>query len=162
MYLQYYARLAAFATCFGGNDHSLHKVAILFNRCSRTEYYFPLSCLRTSENVLETLAAIHGVSILVTVVVTVGGVTPAFEAKLSLAMMSKVVTYGHKEEEYRERLGILKGKRLLQRYKLGRYYHSRVVWSRSVSGPYPPHSKKAPPAFECCEVCDGKSPLKFL
>ena len=157
MYLQYYARLAAFATCFGGDDHSLQKVTILFNRCFRTGYYFPLSCLRKSENVLETLAAIHGVSISV----TVGGVTPAFEAKLSLAMMSKVIAYGHKEEEYRERMVILKGKRRLQRYKLGRYYDSKVVWSRSVFGPYPPHLKKAPPAFECCEVCDGTPPLKF-
>ncbi len=86
-YLYYYARLAAFATRFGGHDHSLQKVAILFNRCFRKGYYFPMSCLRTSQNVPERLAAIHDVG----QSVTVGGVTPAFEMKLSFAMMSKQI-----------------------------------------------------------------------
>ena len=156
-YLQYYARLAAFATCFGGNDHSLQRVAILFNRCFRKGYYFPLSCLRASQNVLETLAAIHSIRHSV----TVGGVTPAFEARLSLAMMNKGIAYEPKEEIYGERVLILKGKKRLQRYKLGRYYDSKNVWSPSVLGPYPLQSEKGPPAYECCEVCDGKPPLTF-
>lgn len=155
IYLQYYARLADFATCFGGDGHSLQKVVVLFNRCFREGYYFPLSCLRTSQNVLETLAAIHGVRHSV----TVGGVTPAFEAKLSLAMMSKAIACVPKEERYGERMVISKGKRRPQRYKLRRYYDSKKVWSRNVFGPYPPHSIMAPPAYECCEVCDGKPPL---
>lgn len=157
MYLQYYARLADFANCFGGDNHSLQKVAVLFNKCFREGYYFPLSCLRTSQNVLETLAAIHGVRHSV----TVGGVTPAFEAKLSLAMMSKAIAWVSKEEKHGERRMTFKGKRRPQRYKLGRYYDSKKVWSRSVFGPYLPHLIMAPPAYECCEVCDEKPPLIF-
>lgn len=157
MYLQYYARLALFAACFGGDDHSLQEVAILFNKCFQRGYYFPLSCLRTSQNVLETLAAIHGVRISV----NVGGVTPEFEAKLSLAMMSKVIAYVPKEEQHGKRMVVFKGKRRLQLYQTGRYYDSKNVWSRSVLGPYPPHLEKAPLAFLCCEVCDEKPPLTF-
>ncbi|KAF6238904.1 hypothetical protein HO173_002776 [Letharia columbiana] len=157
VYLEYYARLAAFATGFGGDDHSLQNVAILFNRCFRKGHYFPLSCLRTSQNVLETLAAIHGVRHSV----TVGGVMPAFEAKLSLAMMSRAIAYVPKEEKYGQRMVMYKGKRRLQRYKLGRYYDSNNVWSRSVLGPYQPHSKEASPAYGCCEVCDERPPLTF-
>lgn len=152
MYLKYYARLAAFATCFGGDNHSLEKIGILFNQCFSSGYYFPLSCLRTSQNVLETLAAIHGVRHSV----TVGGVTPAFEAKLSLAMMSPEIACVPKEETYGMRMVSYKGKRRLQSYKLGRYYDSKKEWSRSVLGPYPTYSK---PRYECCEVCDGKPPL---
>lgn len=155
MYLQYYARLEAFGTCFGGDDHSLQKVTILFNRCFRRGYYFPLSCLRTSQNVLETLAAIYGVELSV----IVGGVTPAFEAKLSLAMMSKAIACEPRQEEYGMRMVKHKGKRRLQAYKLGSYYDSKKVWYRL--GPYPPHSRKAPPAYECCEVCDTMPPLTF-
>ena len=151
MYFKYYERLAAFAACFGGDDHSLHKVAIFFNRCLRKEDYFPLSCLRTSQNVLETLAAIHGVRHSV----TVGGVTPTFEAKLSLAMMSEDVAYEPEEETYGERTVRFRGKNRLQRYKLRRYYEPKNVWSQNVLGPYPPHSIEALPAYECCEVCDG-------
>ena len=157
MYLEYYARLAAFATCFGGDDHSLQKVAILFNRCFRRGYYFPLSCLRTSQNVLEALAAIHGVRHSV----TLGGVTPAFEAQLSLAMMSKEIAYVPKEETHGRRAVISRGKRRPQRYKTGRYYDSKNVWSKSVLGTGPPHSNKTPSAYECCEVCDERPPLKF-
>ena len=157
IYLQYCERLAAFAACFGGDDHSLRKVAILFNRCFRKETYFPLSCLRTSQNVLETLATIHGVRHSV----TVGGVTPAFEAKLSLAMKSKVIACEAAEERCGERMVKFRGRKRLQRYKLGRYYESKKVWSPSVHDPYPPHSKKALPAYECCEVCDAKPPLTF-
>ena len=155
-YLKYYARLAAFATRFGGHDHSLQKIAILFNRCFRKGYYFPLSCLRTSQNVLETLAAIHNVG----QSVTVGGVTPAFERKLSFAMMSKEIACAPKEEEYGERMVKLKGKRRPQRYKLGRYHDSKLVWTQSGLGPYSPQSKETPPTSECCEVCDGKLPFK--
>lgn len=158
MYLQYYARLAAFATCFGGDDHSLQKVAIFFDRCFRSGYYFPLSCLRTSQNVLETLAAIHSVE----KSVAVGGVTPTFEAKLSLAMMSKAIAWVPRQEEYGRRMVKYKGKRRSQRYKLRSYYDSKKVWSQSALRPYPPHSRKALPAYECCEVCDAKKPLKFL
>ena len=157
IYLQYRERLAAFAACFGGHDHSLQKVAILFNRCFRKENYFPLSCLRTSQNVLETLAAIHGVRHSV----TVGGVTPAFEAKLSLAMMSEANACKAAEERCGERMVRFRGRKRLQRYKFGRYHESKKVWSRSVCDPYPPHSKEALPAYECCEVCDAKPPLTF-
>ena len=155
VYFTYYGRLAAFAACFGGDDHSLHKVAIFFNRCFRREDYFPLSCLRTSQNVLETLAAIHGVRHSV----TVGGVTPTFEAKLSLAMMSEGVAYEPKEEEYGERTVRFRGRNRLQRYKLRRYYESKNVWSQNVLGAYPPRSIEALPAYECCEVCDGELSL---
>ena len=157
LYLHYHARLAAFATRFGGNDHSLQKIAILFNRCFRRGYYFPMSCLRTSQNVLETLAAIHDVG----QSVTVGGVTPAFEMKLSLAMMSKEIACATKEEEYGERVVKIKGKRRPQRYKLGRYHDSKLVWIQSGLDPYSPQSKETPPTSECCEVCDGKPPFKL-
>ena len=157
MYLQYHARLEAFATCFGGDDHSLQEIAILFNRCFRKGYYFPLSCLRTSQNVLETLAAICGVG----QSVTVGGVTPAFETKLSSAMMSKSIACTRKKENYGKRMVILKGKRRLQRYKLERYHDSKKCWNPIELGPYSRHSNKARLAYECCEVCDGKSPLTF-
>ena len=157
MYLQYSARLTAFATCFGGEDHSLQEVAIFLNRSFRKRYYFPLSCLRTNQNVLETLAAIHNVEKFV----TVGGVIPAFEAKLSLAMMSKTIAWVPKQEEYGTRKVYCKGKRRSQGHKLRSYYDSRKVWDQSVLGPYPPHSEKALPAYECCEVCDAKRPLRF-
>lgn len=157
LYLQYYARLATFATCFGGDHHSLGKVTILFNRFFTRESYFPLSCLRTSQNVLETLAAIHGVR----ESVTVRGVTPAFEGKLSRAMMSKELAYVPMERKYGKRTGTIRGKRYLQRYSLDRYYDSRLVWSQSALGPYPLHTKMAPPAYKCCEVCDEKPRLRF-
>lgn len=156
-YLQYFARLEAFATCLGGEDHSLEKVAIFLNRSFRHDYYFPLPCLRTSQNVLETLAAIHGVENSV----TVGGVTPAFETKLSLAMMSKAIAWVPRQEEYGTRKVYCKGKRRWQGYKLRSYHDSRKVWDQSALGPYPPHSEKALPVYECCEVCDAKRPLKF-
>lgn len=95
---------------------------------------------------LETLAAIRGVEYSV----TVGGVTLAFEAILSLAMMSDTIAYIPKEEEC--------GKRM-QKYKLGRYYDSSRVWSQGVFDLYPPRLKKTPPAYECCKVCDWKPPL---
>lgn len=157
IYMQYYARLSAFAACFGGGDHSLQEVAVVFNRCFRRDCYFPLSCLRMSQNVLETLAAIYGVR----VSVTVGGVTPAFEAKVSLAMMSNPIASVPKEEKHGKRMVIFKGKRRPQRYKIGRYYDSKRVWSRSAFGPHPPRSGKTPAAYQCCEVCDEKPPLTF-
>lgn len=157
IYLQYYARLVVFATRFGGDDHALQKVAILFNRCFRKEYYFPLSCLRTSQNVLEPLAAIHGVRHSV----TIGGVIPAFETKLSLAMMSEKIAWTPKEENHGKRMVIFKGKRRPQRYKLERYHDSKKRWNPDVLGPYPPDSSRALPAYECCEVCDEKPPLTF-
>ena len=157
IYSQYYARLTAFATSFGGDNHSLQKVAILFNKCFRKEYYFPLSCLRTTENVLETLATIYGVRHSV----TVAGVTLAFEAKLSLAMMNKAIACVPKEEEHGKRMVKLKGKRRPQRYKLGRYYDSTIRWSENVLGPYPPYPKKAPPPYKCCVVCEENPPLTF-
>ncbi len=156
-YLYYYARLAAFATRLGGHDHSLQKIAILFNRCFRKGYYFPMSCLRTSQNVLERLATIHDVG----QSVTVGGVTPDFEMKLSFAMTSKEIACAPKEEEYGERVVKFKGKRRPQRYKLGRYHDSKLVWTQSGLGPYSPHSKDTPPTSECCEVCDGKPSFKL-
>lgn len=150
MYLEYYARLAAFANCFGGDDHSLQKVAVLFNRCFTRGYYFPLSCLRESQNVLESLATIHGVRLSV----IAGGVTPDFEAKLSLAMMSPKIACIPKEEQYGMRMVWFKSKRGLQSHKLGRYYDSKKVWSHRVPGPYRTR-------YRCCEVCDGKPPLVF-
>ena len=157
MYFKYYERLAAFAACFGGDDHSLQKVAIFFNRCFSKEDYFPLSCLRTSQNVLETLAGIHSVRHSV----TVGGVTPNLEAKLSLAMMSQAIAYEPEEEKYGERTVRFRGKNRPQRYKLRRYYESKNVWSQNVLGPYPPHSIEALPAYGCCEVCDGGPPFTY-
>lgn len=156
VYLQYFARLAAFAKCFGGEDHSLQTIAIFLNRSFRRGYYFPLSCLRTSQNVLETLAAIHSVE----KSVIVGGVLPAFEAKLSSAMMSKAIAWVPRQEEHETRKVYCKGKRRSQWYKIRSYYHSKKVWDQTALDPNPRNSKKVLPAYECCEVCDAKSPLK--
>ena len=152
-YLKYYERLAAFAAGFGGNDHSLQKMAVYFNRCFGDRYYAPLSCLRTCQNVLEPLAAIYGVGHSV----TVGGVTPALEVRLSLAMMGQEIAYEPKEERYGERTIRVKRKKRLQRYKLGKYHESKNVWSQRVLGSCQLSSKETLLAYQCCEVCDEKS-----
>ena len=163
-YLYYYKKLATFATYFGGDNHSLQKMAIYFSNCFIVGYYYPSKCLRRVQNVLETLAAIYAVRDSV----TIEGVTPALEGILSLAMTSKKIAFVPKEEIYGERTIKFKGKKRLQKYKLEPYYEEKIVWNRTVLALDPSRLQQEKALLEyglkckCCEVCDSELPLTLL
>lgn len=157
IFLEYKTRLSTFAALFGGNEHSLQRVGVYFNKCFRDGYYFPPSCVRQCQNVLEPLATIHGV----TLSAIVSGVTPAFEAKISMAMTSKEVACWPKEDVYGTRKVIIKGKRKPRAYKLGNYYDSKIEWNENVLGPDASPSAKASNGHKCCEVCTGQKRVVF-
>jgi len=70
-YLKHRKRIAAFAVAFRGDDHSLRKLSISFNKQFVWHNYLQ-NGLRSCQNILEPLATIYGPGICV----VIDGVTP--------------------------------------------------------------------------------------
>lgn len=156
MYMHYRGRIEEFVAGFGEDFESLKTVKVTLHTPFYNEGYpANLTCLRSWQNLLEPLAQLHKVGM----DVDIRGTTPDLAARLVAAMTSKHLlcvpkanTYGHRKSRH-------EGK-LLQKYKLGRYYDSQFDWEETAET----ISKEAEmnlPGYRCCESCETHDLLQW-
>lgn len=124
VYLNAKERLTRFADAIRGQEHSLHKIDVVLGgrfepwRAQRSE-------VRKLQNVLEPLGIVHGIP-----EVTITGVEPEFMEKLKSALTGEKISCSPIQEvAYGTRTVKVKGRKRLQRYRLGRYYDSTYNWT---------------------------------
>lgn len=123
-YLKAKERITYFADAMHGREHSLKKLVIIFatwpqqNRYPRKRF--------SSQNVLEPLGTVHGIP-----EVAIVGVGSEFMVKLKSALSGEKITCSPAQETYGTRNVKVRGRRRLQKYKLGRYYDSKYNWTQT-------------------------------
>lgn len=156
IYLAYKARIATFAAAFGGDKHSLRRLVIEFNRPFPLSFY-PPSCLRTCQNVLEPFASIYGLGRNCSL--NIHGVTDDFEETLCPAMENEKYACVPEEREYGMRMVAKKGsrgKKTQQKYVLGSYHDTELLWMR---GRIILLSFGVEVVHRCCEVCTRRAKM---
>lgn len=122
-YLEAKERLTYFADVMHGREHSLKKLSIILVGWPQGQNAHPRE-VPSLQNVLEPLGTVHGIP-----EVTIVGVESEFMVKLKSALNGEKITCSPAQETYGTRNVKVRGRKRLQKYKLGRYYDSKYDWT---------------------------------